>query len=191
MNSYFPISYRIDDKSVLLIGGGSISDFKFQKIASFGPKRLRVIAKEFTKSFNKIENPCFEYVEKSFDFNDVEGFDIVIVAIDDANLQREIYKHCNSKKIFCNCVDLIDCCDFIFPSIVKRGDINIAVNTNGLLPGFSAVMKTYLEKILPNNLENEFYKIVELRKNLSPGKERMQLIRKKAQDYFDTIVRGN
>lgn len=191
MNSYFPISYRIDDKSVLLIGGGSISDFKFQKIASFGPKRLRVIAKEFTKSFNKIENPSFEYIEKSFDFNDVEGFDIVIVAIDDANLQREIYNYCNSKKIICNCVDLIDCCDFIFPSIVKRGDINIAVNTNGLLPGFSAVMKTYLDKILPNNLENEFYKLVELRKNLSPGKERMQLIRKKAQDYFDTIVRGN
>lgn len=191
MGEYFPISYRLDDKKVLLIGAGSISDFKFQKITSYKPQLIRVIANDFKKSFTKIDSKNIEYIQKNFEFTDVDGFDLVIVAIDDADLQRSIYNFCKTNKILCNCVDLIDCCDFIFPSIVKRGDISIAINSNGLLPGFSAVMRTYLEKLLPKNIEDEFYKLVDLRKSLTPGKERMQLIRNKAQSYFDSISRGN
>lgn len=185
------MSYRIDDKKILLIGGGSISDFKFQKLSKFNPKLIRVIAKDFTDSFNKILENGFEYIEKSFEFSDVDGFDIVIVAIDDQELQRAIYNLCKSKNIICNCVDLIDCCDFIFPSIVQRGDISIAISSNGLLPGFSAVMRTFVDKMLPENLDTEFNKLVDLRKSIAPGKQRMQLIRQKAQDYFDTLFKGN
>lgn len=189
MGEYFPISYRIDDKKILLIGAGSISNFKFQKIIDYHPELVRVIALDFKDSFLKVERDGIEYIQKHFEVQDVVGFDMVIVAIEDVQLQRSIYQLCNSQKIFCNCVDLIDCCDFIFPSLVKRGDISVAINSNGLLPGFSAVMRTYIDKLLPQNIEKEFYALVELRKSLTPGKERMQLIRQKAQNYFDSLTR--
>lgn len=190
MKHYFPMTYRFDDKRILLIGAGSISDFKFQKIALFNPAEICVVAEEFKSSFNKIERDNFSYLEKSFEYSDIRGFDIVIVAIDDAKLQREIYSYCKSHKILCNCVDLIDCCDFIFPSIVKRGDISVSISSNGVLPGFSAVMREYLDKIIPQDIDKGFGELVALRKSLAPGPERMKFIRLKAREYFDTIIKG-
>lgn len=190
MTSYFPVSLRFDNKKILLVGAGNISAFKLDKIQLYNPKLIRVIAREFTAPFLKIKQEQVECIQKSFATEDIDGFDIVIVAIEDHELQREIYQLCQQKNILCNCVDLIDCCDFIFPSIVKRGDITIAINSNGRLPGFSAVFKTYIEKLLPVRIEEKFEEIVRLRSELPPGPERMKTIRQKAQNYFDSLMGG-
>lgn len=190
MTSYFPVSLRFDNKKILLVGAGKISAFKLDKIQQYNPLHIRVVAREFTEPFLKIKNEQVECVQKSFSTEDLNGFDIVIVAIEDQKLQRDIYQLCQQKNILCNCVDLIDCCDFIFPSIVKRGDITIAINSNGRLPGFSAVFKTYIEKLLPAKIEEKFEEIVKLRNELPPGPDRMKYIRQKAQNYFDSIIGG-
>ena len=86
---------------------------------------------------------------------------------------------------------MLDCCDFIFPSLVKRGDITIAINSNGLLPGFSAVLRGYLEETLPLGIERTFNELVELRRSLPPGPKRMQYIREQAGIYFNELLRKN
>jgi precorrin-2 dehydrogenase/sirohydrochlorin ferrochelatase len=156
MNSYFPIGLRFDDKRVLLVGGGDISLFKFQKLVQFNPLLIKCVSRKFHHDFYQKYDLPIEIIQKDFDFLDLEGMDIVIVAIDDASLQKRIYEACKEKKLLCNCVDLLECCDFIFPSLVKRGHISIAINSNGLLPGLSAVLRKYIDDVLPENLDEVF-----------------------------------
>lgn len=187
MNSYFPIGLRFDDKRVLLVGGGDISLFKFQKLVQFNPLLIKCVSRKFHPDFHQKYDVAIEIIQKDFDFRDLEGMDIVIVAIDDASLQKRIYEECKEKKLLCNCVDLLECCDFIFPSLVKRGHISIAINSNGLLPGLSAVLRKYIDDVLPENLDEVFSNLLTLRKSLPPGPKRMQLIRESAEKYFDDI----
>jgi precorrin-2 dehydrogenase/sirohydrochlorin ferrochelatase len=107
--------------------------------------------------------------------------DVVIVAIDDQNLQREIYHQCQKRKILCNCVDLLDCCDFIFTAYIKKDDLVISINTNGAVPGLSAVLKNHIEKFIPSNIEQILNSLKEYRNGLAPGKARMKLVREKAE----------
>ena len=187
MNSYFPIGLRFDDKRVLLVGGGDISLFKFQKLVQFNPLLIKCVSRKFHSDFYQKYDVAIEIIQKDFDFRDLEEMDIVIVAIDDASLQKRIYEECKEKKLLCNCVDLLECCDFIFPSLVKRGHISIAINSNGLLPGLSAVLRKYIDDVLPENLDEVFSSLLTLRKSLPPGPKRMQLIRESAEKYFDDI----
>lgn len=190
MNSYFPMGLRFDDKKVLLIGGGDISLFKFQKLIQFNPLKIKCVSRKFRPEFYEKYETSIEIVQKDFDFGDLDECHIVIVAVDDANLQKKIYEECQQKKLLCNCVDLLECCDFIFPSIVKRGHISIAINSNGLLPGFSAILRKYIDSILPENLEEAFQDLVLLRKSLPSGPKRMQTIRESAEKYLNNIRRG-
>lgn len=187
MNSYFPIGLRFDDKRVLLVGGGDISLFKFQKLVQFNPLLIKCVSRKFHHDFLQKYDLPVEIIQKDFDFLDLEGMDIVIVAIDDANLQKRIYEACKEKKLLCNCVDLLECCDFIFPSLVKRGHISIAINSNGLLPGLSAVLRKYIDDVLPENLDEVFSNLLTLRKNLPPGPKRMQIIRENAEKYLSDM----
>lgn len=198
MNSYFPMGLRFDNKKVLMIGGGSIAWFKFDKLIQFSPQVLKCVAINFNQEFKNFQESTknhqfqnIEYSERAYESRDLDDADIVIVAIDDAVLQRSIYNECKARKILCNCVDLLDCCDFIFPSIVKRGDITIAINSNGMLPGFSAVLRKYFDETMPLGIEEAFLELVEMRKNLPPGPTRMKKIREEAQRYFDRLKNMN
>ena len=188
--SYFPVSLKFDDKNVLLIGGGTISTFKLKKIKMYQPKSITCIAKKFSDEFLSTCEDHFVLKERSFDERDLDGADIVIVAIEDMALQESIYSMCKERKVLCNCVDLIHCCDFIFPSIIKRGDISVAITSNGRVPGFSATLKDYLEKYIPEELEMGFQEVLKLRQTLPPGPERMKLIRAKAKQFFDEKIMG-
>lgn len=186
--SYFPVSLKFDDKKVLLVGGGSIALFKLKKLKEFAPASLTCVSKAFSEAFNAEITEQIIVREKAFEMSDLEGMDVVIVAIEDLELQESIYKICREQKILCNCVDLIHCCDFIFPSIIKRGDIVVAITSNGRVPGFSAVFKDYLEKFVPVDIENGFMEALKLRQSLPRGPERMKIIRAKAQQFFDKIT---
>lgn len=187
MNSYFPMALRFDNKRLLLVGGGNIAAFKLKKLVMFNPKTLKCVSRKFSDEFINELSIEAEINTREFLFDDLLEADVVIVAIDDPELQRKIYKQCQEMNILCNCVDLLDCCDFIFPSLVKRGDITIAINSNGKLPGFSAVMRNYLDEILPTGIENAFKELVVLRKSLPPGPKRMEYIREQAEKCFNAL----
>ncbi len=186
--SYFPVSLKIIDKHVLLVGGGAIALFKYNKLIEYSPLNLTVISRKFDNCFKENIPSYVELVVRSFEMNDLNNVDLVIVAIDDLKLQQEIYNECQVRKILCNCVDELARCDFIFPSTIKRGDVVIAVNSNGKVPGFSASLKEYINLFIPENIEEKLLEISNLRASLPSGKERMLRIREESKKYFNKII---
>ena len=188
--SYFPVLLKIDSKKILLVGGGNIALFKFNKIREYTPQKFTVISKAFVEEF-RVNNPPFvELIQKPFSMDDLEGFDIVIVGVEDLKLQQEIYDECQVRKVPCNCVDELSRCDFIFPATIKNGDIVIAISSSGRVPGFSVALKDYVSSFLPSNMEEKMKEIMVLRKSLPSGRERMMRIKEEARKYFETVTMG-
>lgn len=188
--SYFPVLLKIKDKKILLVGAGEIAAFKFDKICDYNPLSLTVVAREVNPKIHSKSKPFCQIYQKDFEMKDLDGMDIVVVGINDLALQQEIYNECQARKILCNCVDELDRCDFIFPSTIKRGNIVIAVSSSGRAPGFIVALREYIEKYLPDNLEEKLQEIIELRNSLPSGKERMAKIREESRHYFNKIMEG-
>lgn len=182
--SYFPLFLKLEDKKVLIVGGGIVANRKLEK------------ALEFTKSIKIVSLKCIDLVtknansfnlvveEKAYELNDINGFDIVIVATDNIDLQKQIYKDTREKNILFNCSDIEELNDFVFPSYIKEGDLTIAISTNGSSPSFSRKLKAYIKNILPDDVKEFLQEQKYLRKTLPKGKTRMEEFKSRVNEYF-------
>jgi precorrin-2 dehydrogenase/sirohydrochlorin ferrochelatase len=175
----FPMFVDIKDKNVLIVGAGEVALRKIEKLIPFEPK-ITVVAKEIIREEIRelAKEHSINLVERAFLFTDIDGKEIVIVAVDDIDLQREIYNYCVRRKIPVNSVDSPDYCTFIFPAYVKRGDIVVGITTSGKAPGLSGKLRKLIENSLPEDLEQLLNQLSEIRQKYPKGKERQELILK-------------
>ncbi|WP_297887849.1 bifunctional precorrin-2 dehydrogenase/sirohydrochlorin ferrochelatase [Sulfurihydrogenibium sp.] len=184
--AFFPMFFDIEGKEVLVVGGGDIAFRKVEKLLPFNPK-ITLVAEKIKNNAIKIlfQEQKIKIIERKFLFSDIDGKDIVIVAVDDVNLQRDIYMYCNEKKIFVNSVDSPDYCNFIFPAYIKKGDIVIGITTSGKAPSLSGKLREIIEKSLPSNIENILDELDKIRKSHPKGKERQEILIKKLREIFE------
>ncbi len=185
--SYFPAFIKLKSVKVLIIGGGKIATEKLQHMLDF-TKEISVLAPDLSPLMNNLisENNLI-YKNRIYHKGDINGFGIVIVAVDDIKVQEEIYNESRSKGILCNSVDSVNYCDFIFPSYIKKGDLTIAVSTSGSSPAVAKQLRIFLENIIPHSISQFLHEMKILRKSMPKGKERMLFLEKKAKDYFKNI----
>ncbi len=182
--SYFPMYLKIDNKQILIIGGGKIATEKLEKLLDF-TNHITMLAEEFCDKISQIaKENNLKTIQKRYESNDIDGFDIVVVAIDNIQKQKEIYFEAKSKNILCNSVDTIEYCDFIFPSYIKKGDLTISISTSGASPAVAKYLRRYIEKLIPKKIDKFLTEMKDLRKKLPKGKDRMKLLDKKAKDFF-------
>ncbi len=185
--SYFPAFLKMDERKVLLVGGGKIAQEKLEKLLQF-TSMIKVIATEISPSMQTIiDQYALDFETRAFQSVDLEGIDIVIVAVDDLALQEAIYRQTRGTSVLCNAVDNTDYCDFIFGSFIKEGDLTIAISTSGASPAFAKHFRRYLQRILPKNIDTFLKEMRKLRTTLPKGKERMELLEKKAQEFIRKI----
>ena len=185
--SYFPTFLNLKNKKILIIGGGNIAYNKLEKLLDF-TDNITLIAEEFSDEIEKIvKEQNLPKITRSYQKNDIDGFDVVITAVDDMELQKKIFEESRGKNILVNSVDLIDYCDFIFPAYIKKSDLIISISTSGQSPAIAKYLKRYIAKLLPKDLESFLQSMKECRKSLVKGKERMKILDKKAKDYFDKL----
>lgn len=182
--SYFPMFYSLNNKKILLIGAGKIASKKLEKLLDF-TENISIIALDIDESIlEKTKKYNLNIIKKSYEKADIKGFDIVISTVDDLSLQKSIYFECKEEKILYNCVDLQECCDFLFPSYIKDGDLTIAISTNGSSPSFSKSLKKYFKDLLPSDVSIFLSKMRVLRSKMPKGKERMIFLDKKVKEYM-------
>jgi len=181
---YFPAFLQMNNKKVLLVGGGNIALEKLEKLLDF-TKDIKIIALDFSASIQElIEQKGLESEVRAYEKGDIKECSIVIVAVDDIALQAEIFEESKNYKCLCNAVDSVDYCDFIFPSYVKEDDLTIAISTSGTSPAFAKHFKHYIKGVIPSNISVFLAEMKGLRKSLPRGKERMKMLDEKVQDYM-------
>ena len=184
--AYFPAFVKLDSLDVLLVGGGAIATEKIEKLLDF-TQRITIIAPEISDEMKSyIHTHQLPYHDRAYQAGDVQPYGIVIVAVDDLDLQRSIFEETRSLRCFCNAVDSVDYCDFIFPSYVKKEKLTVAVSTSGASPAFAKHFRRYLEKLVPDGTAAFLEEMQALRKSMPKGKERMRFLDKKAQEYINS-----
>ncbi|WP_457593947.1 precorrin-2 dehydrogenase/sirohydrochlorin ferrochelatase family protein [Hydrogenimonas sp.] len=185
--AYFPAFIKLDGRRVLVVGGGRIAGEKLEKLLDF-TRNITVIAPQLSEaSAELIQNAGLELIQRPYEEGDIEGFDIVIVAVDDLQLQKEIYEACQTRHTLCNSVDSVDYCDFIFPSYTKKGALTIAFSTSGISPSVAKYLRRSIEKLIPDSIVGFLEEMKQLRSTLPKGKERMKLLDEKAKKFVENL----
>ena len=189
--SYFPAFIKVDKAKVLIVGGGKIAGDKLKHMLDF-TKNISIIAPIFSESVKSMcSDNLLDCKKRSYENGDIDGFDIVIVAVDDLSLQKSIYEEAKNKGVLCNAVDSAEYCDFIFPSYIKKGDLTVAISTSGASPSIAKYLRQFLTQIIPDNIATFLKEARELRSTLPKGKERMKLLDKKAKKWIETNMLKN
>jgi precorrin-2 dehydrogenase/sirohydrochlorin ferrochelatase len=105
-------------------------------------------------------------IEKAFEPSDLDNKQLVIAATADKALNESIYRAAKAKTILINVADTPELCDFYLGSIVTKGDLKIAISTNGKSPTLSKRIREFFEDILPDNINDLILNLNEYRKTL-------------------------
>ncbi|PHS59207.1 MAG: siroheme synthase [Sulfurimonas sp.] len=183
--SYFPAFLKLDNKKILIVGGGYIAYEKLNHLLDF-TSDISIIALDLSEDMsNKIKEKNLNFERRAYKVGDIAKYAVVIVAVDDLTLQAKIFDESKQYNCLCNSVDSVDYCDFIFPSYVKKDDLTIAISTSGASPAMAKHLRHYLQKLIPDGISEFLAEMKNLRRSLPKGKERMQMLDKKAKDYID------
>lgn len=153
--SYFPFYIDIKNKKCVVVGGGTVALRKIEKLIMFEPK-ITVIAPEISDDILSIEG--IRIIKRAFLDSDLDGAFFVITATNDEKLNEHIFRMCSEKSILVNTVDDKEKCSFIFPAIVKRENVTVAVSTSGKSP----IYARYLRKQIENLFDERTDKITEI-----------------------------
>ncbi len=147
--SYLPISLDLTDRPVLVVGGGAIAQQKVEVLLANGA-RVRVVAPAVRAALRGLAG--IELRERHFRPSDLAGIGLVIAATDDPALNRRVRELAHRRGLLVNVVDVPALCDFIFPSIMRRGDVTVAVSTGGASPSLARLLRQDLESSLGPSL---------------------------------------
>jgi precorrin-2 dehydrogenase / sirohydrochlorin ferrochelatase len=146
VTSLFPMFLKLHGKQVLVVGAGAVGEPKIESLLETGA-RIRVVALEVRSSVREWARAGkIELNLRAFDSDDLNGVFLAVVATSSRSLNERIYREAQLRGVVCNVVDVPDLCDFFYPSVVRRGDLQIAVSTAGQSPSLAQKIRKQLEK---------------------------------------------
>jgi precorrin-2 dehydrogenase/sirohydrochlorin ferrochelatase len=155
-NPLFPVFFRTDKIHLLVVGGGAVGTEKVSAILKHCPDaKITVVAPEIREEIVSLSKShaglTMRY--KYYHQEDLSGFNLVISATCFHDLNAQVQRDCNAHRILCNIADTPERCDFYMCSVVTKGDLKIAISTNGKSPTMAKRIREWMEDILPPNLQ--------------------------------------
>lgn len=170
-NPLYPIFLKLHQLKLLIVGAGEVGEEKLRFILKSSPDaNITIVAKEVLPPVQTLlknnPNANIEVIEKAFEVTDIDGFDLVIAATNFKEVNLKVQKAAKTYKILVNVADTPDLCDFYLGSIVTRGDLKVAISTNGKSPTFAKRFRQLLEEILPKETGDLLQNLKIVRDNL-------------------------
>jgi siroheme synthase-like protein len=155
-NPLYPIFLKLHTLNMLIVGAGEVGYEKLSFILKSSPDaNIKMVAPwinpEIEELLEKLPQHRVQIIRKPFESTDVEGMDLVIAATNLNDLNLEVRRVAKAAGKLINVADTPDQCDFYLGSIVTRGNLKVAISTNGQSPTFAKRFRQVLEDILPEN----------------------------------------
>ena len=184
--SLFPIFLKLTARPCIVIGAGNLAESKIESLRA-ADAAVTVIAPEASPAIQALaDSGCVNWHPRPYAPGDIAPSTfLVVTATNDPAVNRAVYLEATSKSILCNAVDDPPFCDFFFPSIVRRGDLQLAISTAGNSPALAQRLRKELNAALPLDLGPWLEELGNLRREvlqLEPLNEaRKQLLHTLAQ----------
>ena len=146
MTTGYPAILLLEGRLAVVIGGGQVAQRKVRTLLDAGAK-VRVVAAEVTKGIRGYaDRGEIELVERRYERGDLAGSAAVVAATDDEEVNKTVFAEASEAGIPVNVVDNVSLCTFIAPSIVRRGDLVLAISTGGNAPALAVRIRERMEK---------------------------------------------
>jgi precorrin-2 dehydrogenase / sirohydrochlorin ferrochelatase len=168
-NELFPVFFRMDKLHLVVIGGGAVGTEKVSAILKNSPDAsVHVIAPEINQEIVDLtkQHSGLKLFYKSYTLFDLEGAHLAVAATCIQTLNAQVHADAKQKGVLINVADTPDLCDFYLGSIVKKGDLKIAISTNGQSPTFAKRMRELLEDVLPDSIDAVLQQLNQIRNKL-------------------------
>jgi precorrin-2 dehydrogenase / sirohydrochlorin ferrochelatase len=156
LNNLFPIFLKLENLHTLIVGGGYVGLEKITAVLDNSPEAtVTLVSPEIRQEIRDIAagNKRLSLIERKFEDGDLMEKDLVIVATNDKEENKRIKFVAREKHMLCNVADTPPLCDFYLSSVVRKGNLKVAISTNGMSPTMAKRLKEVLTDALPDNLE--------------------------------------
>lgn len=177
--SLFPIFLKLEGRRCLVVGAGEIAEGKIQSLLA-ADARVTVVAPEAKPELIALaQDGRLEWHQREFVAGDLDGVFLVVAATNVPEVNAAVYREALPRNVICNAVDDPPNCNFYFPSIVKRGELQIAISTAGESPALAQRLRKEIDEQLPHDLGPWLAKLGELRRDVlgsMPANENRKLL---------------
>jgi len=162
----YPIYLELGGRRAVVIGGGTVAVRKAQVLLAAGA-RLVVVAERVGDMLTDLcARSDVKLIRSKYSKNYLTGAVLAIAATNNRPVNKQVYKDCQELEILCNVVDDPELCDFFVPAVVKRGDLQIAIGTEGYCPAYAGHLRKKLEKTFTDQHGQFLAELETLRKRI-------------------------
>jgi precorrin-2 dehydrogenase / sirohydrochlorin ferrochelatase len=137
---------KIEGRRCLVVGAGKVAEGKIRGLLEAGAL-VQVVAPEAVRQIQKWAfDGVLGWNPRSFEARDLDHVSLVITATSSRKVNAEVFNEAHSRNVLCNAVDDPEYCDFYYPAVVKRGDLQIAISTSGRSPALARRIRQELEE---------------------------------------------
>ncbi|NJB72818.1 precorrin-2 dehydrogenase/sirohydrochlorin ferrochelatase [Saonia flava] len=187
-NNLYPIFLKTSQLNILIVGGGNVGLEKMTFLLKSSPDAtVQMVAKDFleeTLMLAKTGN--VKIVRDAYDKKYLEGKHMVIACTDDVPINEQVYHDCRERNILVNVADNPPFCDFYMGGIVTKGNVKVAISTNGKSPTTAKRLRQFFEEVLPENIDDLVKNLNEYRKTIKGDfEEKVETLNKVTQGLIN------
>jgi precorrin-2 dehydrogenase len=196
MKALFPMFVKLEGRNVLVVGAGSVGEPKIRGLLDTGAN-IRVVALQASQSVREwARSGAIALEERAFTPADLEGVFVVVVATPSREVNQQIFHEAQERGILCNVVDVPEQCDFFYPAVVRRGDLQIAISTSGQSPSLAQKLRQQLERQFGPGYASWVKELGDTRRlvlasDLEPERKKDLLHSLASREAFEALVNGN
>lgn len=155
-NNLYPIFLKTEGLETLIVGGGFVALEKLTFLLKSSPNaKVTLVAPFFRDETKKIANKFgIKMILDAYHKTYLENKDIVVATTNKVDVNIEVYKDCKAKNILVNVADNPPYCDFYMGGIVTKGNVKIAISTNGKSPTTAKRLRQFFEDVIPENIDD-------------------------------------
>ncbi|WP_407533747.1 TSUP family transporter [Elizabethkingia miricola] len=168
-NSLYPIFVKLETLSLLVIGGGKVALEKLDSVLINAPQTsVKLVAKEIIPEVKALQEEYKNIVleQRAYTYADFDTADLVIAAVNDLVVAEQIRNDAHVKGVLVNIADKPELCDFYLGSIVRKGELKIAISTNGKSPTIAKRLREILTETIPDEVDEVLDNMQNIRQQL-------------------------
>ena len=169
-NTLFPVFVKLEQLRLLIVGGGKVGLEKLQAVLQNSPATsITVVAPGITTAVRELaaRHSNILLLERPYHRCDLESADIAIVAVGDRAVSETVARDAKEAGILVNVADTPDLCDFYLSSVIRKGNLKIAISTNGKSPTIAKRLKEELGGMIPDEMESVLNNMQTIRQRLN------------------------
>ena len=167
-NELYPIFLKVANLQVLIVGGGNVGLEKLTFLLKSSPNaQVTIVSKEFNSDLIALaKNHNVQLIESVYNDSFLEGKHMVVATTDVVAVNIQVHADCRERSILVNVADNPPYCDFYMGGIVTRGNVKIAISTNGKSPTLAKRLRQFFEEVIPDNIDELAQNLNNFRKTI-------------------------